>query len=66
MKLYAGFVQAADAGMPRLRDDIERGRQAGIAPEQIAKVEEKLRRIAAERARLLKEYPELASPAEMR
>ena len=60
MKLYAGFVRAAEADLPRLRDDIERGRQAGIAPEEIAKVEEKVRRIEAMRAQLLAENPGLA------
>ncbi|MET3132191.1 hypothetical protein AAKU55_002461 [Oxalobacteraceae bacterium GrIS 1.11] len=59
MKLYAGYVRAADADLPRLRDDIERGRQAGISQEQIAKAEQKLRGIEAMRAQLLSEHPEL-------
>lgn len=63
MKLYAGFVQAAEADIPGLRRDIERGREAGIAPAQIAKVEEKLRRIEAMRAQLLVQHPELARAA---
>jgi hypothetical protein len=60
LRLYAAFNQAATAALPKLRDDIERGRAAGIAPEQIAKVEEKVRRIEAEQAKLLKEHPALA------
>ncbi len=60
MKLYAGYVQAADADMPALRRDIERGREAGVPPAEIAKAEEKLRRIEAMRAQLLAQHPELA------
>ncbi|MDC8757541.1 hypothetical protein [Janthinobacterium fluminis] len=60
MKLYAGYVQAADADIPALRRDIEQGRKMGAAPEEIAKVEEKLRRIVAMRAELLAQHPELA------
>jgi hypothetical protein len=60
MKLYAGYVQAADAELPALRRDLARGREAGVAPADIAKVEEKLRRIEAMRAQLLAQHPELA------
>jgi hypothetical protein len=59
MKLYAAFVEAAKSEVPRLRADIERGRAAGIAPEKIARVEEKARRIEAMQAQLLREYPNL-------
>ncbi|MFM9437672.1 hypothetical protein ACFDR9_004762 [Janthinobacterium sp. CG_23.3] len=60
MKLYAGYVQAADADLPALRRDIARGREAGVPAAEIAKVEEKLRRIDAMRAQLLARHPELA------
>ncbi|MBI3229238.1 MAG: hypothetical protein HYZ45_03355 [Burkholderiales bacterium] len=59
LKLYAAFVDAAKNEVPRLRADIERGKQMGIAPEKIAKVEEKARRIEAMQMQLLKEHPEL-------
>lgn len=61
LRVYAQFVQAADQILPQLRSDIERGRQLGIPPEKIARAEEKLRRIAAERASLLQQHPELGS-----
>lgn len=63
LRVYAAFVQAAQQAIPKLQADIERGRQAGIAPEKIAKVEEKVRRIVAEQTRLVQQYPELANPA---
>ena len=63
MKLYANYVQAADSEIPKLREDIGRGRDAGVAPEQIAKAEEKLRRLTAMRVQLLAEHPELAGGA---
>jgi len=58
-RLYSAYVQAADANVPKLREDIARARMAGIAPEQIAKVEEKVRRIEEMRRMLLSEHAEL-------
>jgi hypothetical protein len=60
LRVLAQFNQAAAQMLPQLRQDIERGRQLGIAPEKIAKAEEKYRRIAAEQANILKQHPELA------
>lgn len=60
LRVLAQFYQAAAQTLPQLRQDIERGRQLGIAPEKIAKAEEKYRRIAAEQANILKQHPELA------
>lgn len=60
MRLYGEYVQAASQAAPALRNDIERGRAEGIGPEQIAKAEEKLRRIEAARVGLLEKHPQLA------
>jgi hypothetical protein len=60
LRQLAAFTQAAATEVPKLRDDIQRGRAAGIAPEQIAKAEEKVRRLEAMRTQLLQEHPELA------
>ncbi|MGE5621893.1 MAG: hypothetical protein ACM3WS_01880, partial [Bacillota bacterium] len=59
-RLLSAFTRAAAEEAPRLREDIARAHGAGIAPEEIAKAEEKLRRIEEMRARLLSEHPELA------
>ncbi|MFZ6776216.1 hypothetical protein ACO0LD_05235 [Undibacterium sp. Ji83W] len=58
-RLYAAYVQAADEELPRLREAIARARDMGIAPADIAKGEEKLRRITAMQEQLLKDHPEL-------
>ncbi|MCH8619514.1 hypothetical protein [Undibacterium sp. TS12] len=58
-RLYAAYVQAADEEIPRLREAIARARDMGIPPADIAKGEEKLRRIAAMQAQLRNEHPEL-------
>jgi hypothetical protein len=59
LRVYAAFYQAAQRELPLLRANIERGKQAGIAPEKIAKAEEKYRRLSAEQANLLQQHPEL-------
>lgn len=59
MRLRAAFTQAAATEVPRLRDDLERGRAAGIPADQLAKVEEKVRRIEEMRERLRQEHPQL-------
>ncbi len=46
------FVDAADRELPRLDQQIEQGRAMGLPPEQLAKGEEKRRRIAEMRARM--------------
>ncbi|ANH67604.1 hypothetical protein [Mitsuaria sp. 7] len=46
------FVDAADREIPRLDQQIEQGRAMGVPPEQLAKGEEKRRRIAEMRARM--------------
>ncbi|MBI1770971.1 MAG: hypothetical protein HYR68_01135 [Burkholderiales bacterium] len=58
-RLYAAYVQAADEELPRLREAIARARDMGIAAADIAKGEEKLRRITAMQRQLLNEHPEL-------
>lgn len=60
VRVYAQFNDAANQMLPQLRADIERGKQLGIAPEKIARAEEKYRRIAEEQTAILKKYPELA------
>lgn len=62
-RLYKQFVQAADAEIPKLQADIERARQAGLTPAQLAEGEEKLRRIQAMRDQLQADHPELNAPA---
>ncbi len=57
--LYAAYVQAADEEIPRLREAIARARAMGMAPAEIAKGEEKLRRIAAMQEQLRNAHPEL-------
>jgi len=48
-RLAAGYVQAATPELSNLRADMERGREAGIPPEQLAHVAEKIRRIELQR-----------------
>jgi hypothetical protein len=48
-RLAAAYVQAAAAAVPKLQADLERGRAAGIPPEELARVEEKIRRIEQQR-----------------
>ena len=58
-RVYASYVKAVDTELPILRGDIARGRALGIAPEEIAKAEDKARRLEQMRAQLLQEHPEL-------
>lgn len=48
-RLAEAYVQAAKPELAKLHADIERGREAGIAPEQLAHVAEKIRRIELQR-----------------
>lgn len=59
MRTYASYIGAVDKELPRLREDIERGRAMGIPAEEIAKAEEKARGMEEMRAQLLKDHPEL-------
>jgi hypothetical protein len=54
-RVYAAYVRAVDDELPRLMSDIVRGRAMGIAPEEIAKAEEKARQLKKMRASLAKE-----------
>lgn len=60
LRVLGAFAGAAAAELPRLQADLERGRAAGLPTEQIAKVEEKIRRIEQQRRRILRDHPELA------
>lgn len=52
-RVYSAYVKAADTLIPKLDRDIARARaEGGISPEQIAKAEEKRRRIAEIQAEL--------------
>jgi len=46
-RLLAAFADAARDEVPRLRADVERGRAAGVPEGELAKMEEKIRRIEA-------------------
>ena len=59
-KVYASFVQASEKKIADLEAMIERGKQEGVTPEQLAEGEEKLRRLQEMRDQLLAENPELA------
>ena len=48
-RLAAAYVQAAKPELANLHADMERGREAGIPPEQLAHVAEKIRRIELQR-----------------
>lgn len=56
-QVLAAYVKAVDQELPRLREDIERGRAMGISADQIAKAEAKARGLEAMRAQLLKDRP---------
>ena len=60
MKLYKGYIKAAEVEIPRLQADIAKAKAMGLKPEQIAEGEEKLRRIQQMRDQLASEHPELA------
>ncbi len=62
-RLYAAYVKAADEEIPRLREAIVRARDMGIPAAEIAKGEEKLRRITAMQGQMLAEHPELQNTA---
>lgn len=48
-RLAAAYAQAAAPEVARLQADLEHGREAGIPPEELAKVAEKIRRIEQQR-----------------
>jgi hypothetical protein len=48
-RLAAAYAQAAGPEIARLQADLEQGRAAGIAPEELARVAEKIRRIERQR-----------------
>ena len=48
-RLAAAYVQAAGPELARLHSDLEQGREAGVPPEELAKVAEKIRRIEQQR-----------------
>ncbi|MBV1776349.1 hypothetical protein KSF73_11565 [Burkholderiaceae bacterium DAT-1] len=58
-RLYQAYVQAANDAIPQIRSDIVKARNMGIPEARIAVGEEKLRRIEAMRAELLKDHPQL-------
>jgi len=48
-RLAAAYAQAAAPELVRLQADLEQGREAGVPPEELAKVAEKIRRIEQQR-----------------
>ncbi len=48
-RLAAAYAQAATPELANLQADLERGREAGIPPDQLARVAEKIRRIEQQR-----------------
>jgi len=48
-RLAAAYAQAAVPELARLQSDLEQGREAGVPPEELAKVKEKIRRIEQQR-----------------
>lgn len=58
-KIKRAYVIEAEKYVRQLRADIEKGKAMGITPEEIAKVEEKARRIEEMRAKLLADDPGL-------
>ncbi|AZP12440.1 hypothetical protein [Undibacterium parvum] len=59
MRLYSSFIDAAQTEVPRLKADVARAREVGIAAADISKVEEKIKRIEAMQAQLLRDHPQL-------
>lgn len=62
-RLYRAYVKAADGEIPKLQEQIAKGRTGGLTPEQLAEGEEKLRRIEAMSNQLKSDHPELNRPA---
>ncbi len=58
-RLLGAYVAAAATELPRLQADLERGRQAGIPAEQLAKLEEKIARIQRQSADIVKQHPQM-------
>lgn len=71
MRLYKGYVNAAETEIPKLQQDVAKAKallqsdpakakQMGMTAEEIAKGEEKVRRIQAMRDQLLSDHPEIS------
>ncbi|WP_404932167.1 hypothetical protein HF313_31440 [Massilia atriviolacea] len=58
-QVLAAYIKAVDEELPRLREDIARGRAMGIAADKIARAEDKARGLEAMRAQLVKDHPAL-------
>ncbi|NHZ98166.1 hypothetical protein [Massilia sp. CCM 8734] len=58
-QVLAAYIKAVDDELPRLRDDIARGRAMGIAADKVARAEEKARGLESMRAQLIKDHPAL-------
>ncbi|NHZ34373.1 hypothetical protein [Massilia rubra] len=58
-QVLAAYIKAVDDELPRLRDDIARGRAMGIAADKVARAEEKARGLENMRAQLIKDHPAL-------
>lgn len=58
-KLKRAYVIEAEKYVAQLRSDVERGKAGGIPPDEIAKVERKIKGIEEMRAKLLRDDPTL-------
>ncbi|HEX8615920.1 MAG TPA: hypothetical protein VF800_31955 [Telluria sp.] len=58
-RVLAAYIKAVDDELPRLREDIARGRAMGIGADKIARAEEKARGLESMRAQLVKDHPAL-------
>lgn len=61
-RLYRSYIKAAETEVPKLQEQLAKGKQGGLTPEQIAEGEEKLRRIEEMRNQLMSDHPELTRP----
>lgn len=61
MRELAAFSAAVPEKIRQLREDISRGRAAGIAPELIAGQEKKVQQLEEMRSQLISEHPEIST-----
>ncbi len=60
LRTYANYVQAANAEIPKLEQQLEQAKSMGIPPDKLAVGQEKLQRIQQMRDQLQSTYPQLS------
>ena len=45
-RIYQAYLKATDSELPLMQQQLEQGKQSGVAPAEIAKMEEKIRRMS--------------------